>query len=830
MGAGLFPLLFPLNDNKIGGIKMAKRKSSKKGRKTTKKTASNVDLAVVALIVISILLGVLIYAKSGVIGVKLNEILGGMMGIIKYVLPIGIFAMAIKMAINDDEYLSSKLAQCAILLISFAVLMCVYQVNVGNLTIDKSLSEVVKDSYALGTQEKGGGALGAILAVPLVKLLGPIGAIILCVGIVIILAVFVFGINASEIINNFIEKSQENREERLEQRQKNKEEQLKMKQEMLEEKKRAKEQARQEALADNSVGEQIKINFGGRLIDEENTGRKKYNHDNDDLTPLTKETKKQKMQEIKENNQPDVIENNLFKQEEQKKEDKTKEVLQLEHAMVVEDENYEYPPIELLGKPAKKALKGGAKALTDTATKLQKTLYSFGVSAKVENVSVGPAITRYELKPAEGVRVSKIANLADDIALNLAAETIRIEAPIPGKQAVGIEVPNKEKEAVHLREVLESEEFQNNKSKLTVALGKDVAGNIQLADIAKMPHVLIAGSTGSGKSVCINTIISSIIYNAKPSEVKLVMVDPKVVELSVYNGIPHLLIPVVTDPKKAAGALAWAVQEMDDRYNKFAQKGVRDLKGYNKAIEKEEGVGKLPQIVIIVDELADLMMVAAKDVEEAICRLAQKARAAGMHLVIATQRPSVDVITGLIKANIPSRIAFAVSSQVDSRTILDSVGAEKLLGKGDMLFFPSGAPKPLRVQGAFVSDEEVEKIVDFVKQNGTATYSEDILESIEKNNKTDKEIAQEADEDDETDPFLMDAIETVVETGQASTSFIQRRFKVGYARAGRIIDQMEERGIISGYQGSKPREVLMSKERLEELKMGTNTSLPEETE
>ena len=773
----------------------------------------------------------MIYAKSGVIGVKLNEILGGMMGIIKYVLPIGIFAMAIKMAIDDDEYLSSKLAQCAILLISFAVLMCVYQVNVGNLTIDKSLSEVVKDSYALGTQEKGGGALGAILAVPLVKLLGPIGAIILCVGIVIILAVFVFGINASEIINNFIEKSQENREERLEQKQKNKEEQLKMRQEMLEEKRKAREQARQEALADNSVGEQIKINFGGRLIDDDAKGGKvKYSHEGEDLTPLTKETKKQKMQEIKENNQPDVIENNLFKQEEQKKEDKTKEVLQLEHAMVVEDENYEYPPIELLGKPAKKALKGGAKALTDTATKLQKTLYSFGVSAKVENVSVGPAITRYELKPAEGVRVSKIANLADDIALNLAAETIRIEAPIPGKQAVGIEVPNKEKEAVHLREVLESEEFQNNKSKLTVALGKDVAGNIQLADIAKMPHVLIAGSTGSGKSVCINTIISSIIYNAKPSEVKLVMVDPKVVELSVYNGIPHLLIPVVTDPKKAAGALAWAVQEMDDRYNKFAQKGVRDLKGYNKAIEKEEGVGKLPQIVIIVDELADLMMVAAKDVEEAICRLAQKARAAGMHLVIATQRPSVDVITGLIKANIPSRIAFAVSSQVDSRTILDSVGAEKLLGKGDMLFFPSGAPKPLRVQGAFVSDEEVEKIVDFVKQNGTATYSEDILESIEKNNKTDKEIAQEADADDETDPFLMDAIETVVETGQASTSFIQRRFKVGYARAGRIIDQMEERGIISGYQGSKPREVLMSKERLEELKMGTNTSLPEENE
>lgn len=567
---------------------------------------------------------------------------------------------------------------------------------------------------------------------------------------------------------------------------------------------------------------QIKINFGGRIVDnaEEKAGLKKYDHTGEDLEPLTKQSKlvKQAKQEV----QPDVLENNLFKDVEEQKEEKKRAVLQLEHAMTVEDEHYEYPPVELLSKPSKKTLKGGAKALTDTATRLQKTLYSFGVSAKVENVSVGPAITRYELKPAEGVRVSKIANLADDIALNLAAETIRIEAPIPGKQAVGIEVPNREREAVHLREVLDSEEFKKNKSKLTVALGKDVAGNIELADISKMPHVLIAGSTGSGKSVCINTIITSIIYNAKPSEVKFVMVDPKVVELSVYNGIPHLLIPVVTDPRKAAGALAWAVQEMDNRYNLFAEKGVRDLKGYNKAVENNAETGKLPQIVIIIDELADLMMVAKNDVEDAICRLAQKARAAGMHLVIATQRPSVDVITGLIKANVPSRIAFAVSSQVDSRTILDSIGAEKLLGKGDMLYFPSGAPKPSRVQGAFVTDDEVEKIVDFVKSNGTATYSEDILESIENNNKTDKEIAQEHAEDDETDPFLMDAIQTVVETGQASTSFIQRRFKVGYARAGRIIDQMEERGVISGYQGSKPREVLMTLEKWNELKMGTN--------
>ena len=343
-----------------------------------------------------------------------------------------------------------------------------------------------------------------------------------------------------------------------------------------------------------------------------------------------------------------------------------------------------------------------------------------------------------------------------------------------------------------------------------------------------MPHVLIAGATGSGKSVCINTLIASIIYKAKPSEVKLVMVDPKVVELSVYNGIPHLLIPVVTDPKKAAGALAWAVQEMVNRYSLFASKNVRDIKGYNEALDKEGGMEKLPQIVIIIDELSDLMMVSPKDVEDAICRLAQMARAAGMHLVIATQRPSVDVITGIIKANIPSRIAFSVSSQVDSRTILDMAGAEKLLGKGDMLFYPAGAPKPVRVQGAFINDKEVEKIVDFLKANGDVTYNEEILEKIEQNNAQDADTGNGGEsDDDDTDPFLMDAIEVVVETGQASTSFIQRRFKVGYARAGRIIDQMEERGIISGYQGSKPREVLMSKERWAELKMQAEESTHE---
>lgn len=481
--------------------------------------------------------------------------------------------------------------------------------------------------------------------------------------------------------------------------------------------------------------------------------------------------------------------------------------------------NYVLPPIDILQKP-----KGGGtdkykKELVATAEKLQDTLDSFGVSAKVINVSRGPAVTRYELAPNAGVKVSKIVGLTDDIALNLAAPSIRMEAPIPGKAAVGIEIPNTSVDAVFLREILDTDDFNNHSSKIAFGLGKDTAGKPMIADIAKMPHVLIAGATGSGKSVCINTIITSLLYRAKPNEVKLIMIDPKVVELGVYNGIPHLLIPVVTDPKKAAGALNWAVQEMVNRYNLFAQKGVRDMKGYNEALKAAGEDGALPHIVIIVDELADLMMVAPNDVEDAICRLAQMARAAGMHLVIATQRPSVDVITGLIKANVPSRIAFAVSSQVDSRTILDMAGAEKLLGKGDMLFYPMGASKPMRVQGAFVTDKEVEQIVEFIKSKNEVKYDEDVLEKIQSGAvgtpKTDEES-------EDVDALLNDVISMVVDLGQASTSLIQRRFKVGYARAARIIDQMEERGIISGFDGTKPRQVLITKENWEELQATGN--------
>lgn len=485
---------------------------------------------------------------------------------------------------------------------------------------------------------------------------------------------------------------------------------------------------------------------------------------------------------------------------------------------------YVFPPADLLTKAANKA--GDSRQhLQETAMKLQQTLKNFGVNVTITNISCGPAVTRYELQPEMGVKVSKIVNLADDIKLNLAAADIRIEAPIPGKAAIGIEVPNKENVMVSFRELVESEEFKKHPSKISFGVGKDIGGKVTVADIAKMPHLLIAGATGSGKSVCINTIIMSILYKANPKEVKLIMIDPKVVELSVYNGIPHLMIPVVTDPKKAAGALHWAVDEMTDRYQKFANASVRDLKGYNAKIESLPTIEgdpkpeKLPQIVIIVDELADLMMVSPGEVEESICRLAQLARACGIHLIIATQRPSVNVITGLIKANMPSRIAFAVTSGVDSRTILDMNGAEKLLGKGDMLFSPQGISKPVRVQGAFVSDEEVSAVVGFIKeQNGQVTYSaemEEKLSNMESANTT-VAIDSSADAGDGRDVYFADAARLLMEKEKGSIGMLQRYFKIGFNRAARIMDQLEEAGIVGPEEGTKPRRVLMSPEQFEQ--------------
>ncbi|QQY80684.1 S-DNA-T family DNA segregation ATPase FtsK/SpoIIIE [Keratinibaculum paraultunense] len=470
--------------------------------------------------------------------------------------------------------------------------------------------------------------------------------------------------------------------------------------------------------------------------------------------------------------------------------------------------NFKLPPLDLLENPVKQD-ESNKKEILKNAKKIEETMNNFDIDAKIVQINKGPTITCFELQPAPGVKVSKIINLADDLALSLATSDIRIEAPIPGKSAVGIEVPNKIKDNVNLKEILKSEEYTNLDSDLPLTLGKDIAGKPIVSTIDKMPHLLIAGATGSGKSVCINTIILSILFKAHPDEVKLLLIDPKVVELSIYNGIPHLLIPVVTEPKKAAFALNWAVEEMERRYKIFAQNNVRDINSYNSKTKNKQKE-KLFKIVIIIDELADLMMVAAQEVEDYICRLAQMARAAGIYLIVATQRPSVDVITGTIKANIPSRISFAVSSQIDSRTILDMAGAEKLLGKGDMLFFPSDSSKPIRIQGAYISDKEVEKVVKFLKKQNITEYDSNILKNIQKEVEINKFI-------DDSDALLPEAIKLVVDEGQASISLLQRKLKIGYARAARIIDEMEARGIIGGHEGSKPRKVLATKDDIKTL-------------
>ena len=491
---------------------------------------------------------------------------------------------------------------------------------------------------------------------------------------------------------------------------------------------------------------------------------------------------------------------------------------------------YQFPPIDLLKSVDNEANAAEAEAEMKTnADTLVDTLKSFGVQTRIVDIHRGPTVTRYELQPSAGVKISKITSLADDIALNLAAAGVRIEAPIPGKAAVGVEVPNRVKDIVTIREMIESPEFAANKSKLSFVVGKNIDGDIMIGDIAKMPHLIIAGTTGSGKSVCTNSIIMSILYNASPDEVRLVLIDPKMVEFKVYDGIPHLLIPVVTDPRKAAGALSWAVQEMLKRYKLFADYNVRDHGGYNEMAAETEGVEPLPKIVIVIDELADLMMAAANEVEDSICRLAQMARAAGMHLIIATQRPTVDVITGLIKANIPSRIALTVSSQVDSRTIIDTAGAEKLLGHGDMLYYPQGIPKPVRIQGCFASTKEVEAVVEFIKSGGTVEYSNEIIEEIEKNMpvpKGEKPSGDTAAPSGDGD-IIDQAVEVLIDAGQASVSYLQRKLKLGYARAARVMDELEELGVVGPYEGSKPRSVLVTREMWAQRKLINNDTLSE---
>ena len=493
-----------------------------------------------------------------------------------------------------------------------------------------------------------------------------------------------------------------------------------------------------------------------------------------------------------------------------------------EEAEPVDTYQYQYPPIELFERSKEESDPNAEDELKANAQKLVDTLESFGVRTRVLDISRGPSVTRYEVQPMAGVKISRITSLADDIALNLAVADVRMEAPTPGKPAVGIEVPNHKRSAVSIRSVFESQSFLRMTSPLGIALGKDIAGVAQVADLCKMPHLLIAGSTGSGKSVCVNSIIMSLVFRSSPEDVKLLLIDPKVVELAEYNGIPHLLMPVVTEPRKAAGALGSAVQEMERRYRMFAENNVRDIKSFNKLAVERPDLEKMPYIAIVIDELADLMMVVGKDVEDSICRIAQKARAAGMHLIVATQRPSVDVITGLIKANIPSRIAFAVSSQVDSRTILDGAGAEKLLGQGDMLFMPVGAPKPTRIQGTFVRDEEISRVLDFIKSSATVQYDEAMIEAMEKHAIQDGKKGSsgaDSDEDSDSDPMFQQAVDVVIDAGQASTSLLQRRCKLGYARAARIMDEMEMRGIIGPHEGAKPRAVLISRQQWLEMQM-----------
>ncbi len=788
---------------------MGRTKGSKnKGKRTKQYESRNITSIVFAFL--GVFLGVIIYfSAEGMFSQYISNVFGGLFGIGKYVVPVAVLAIGIYGIFNGKEVIKSKLIQITVitLIISSFFSWIHYPYSV-----DVSFGENISKYYENGVSLIDGGVLGGLVITPLWQAFGQIPALIILIALTTIFAILVTGVRVESILC-FVKDAVVDLWNMIKDAVLNKNDKRRLQLEQAKddaseldfdlENENEEEEEETEELEDVTHNEQLEYDEDEEIEeeDEELEQRKKEAQEKLAKSGLFKTKTKQEVLE--------------------EQDDQTVEQLDLTHNELENIDDYVLPDTKLLNGGGKKG-KSNNQAIKETAEKLQLTLRSFGVKAKVINVSKGPSVTRYELQPDVGVKVSQVVNLSDDIALNLAASNLRIEAPIPGKAAIGIEIPNDNKDMITLREMLETKEFKNAKSKLAYALGRDIAGEPVISNIAEMPHMLISGATGSGKSVCINTIIMSILYKAKPNEVKFLMIDPKVVELGIYNGIPHLLIPVVTDPKKAAGALNWAVQEMVLRYNLFAQKGVKDIKGYNELLRSENEEGILPQIVIIIDELADLMMVAKHDVEDAICRLAQMARAAGMHLIIATQRPSVDVITGIIKANIPSRIAFSVSSQIDSRTILDMAGAEKLLGKGDMLYYPNSLPKPVRLQGPYVSEAEIERVVEYIKENCAANYSEDIIDKIENAN---AEKPSDVEDEDDVDNLLMTAIDLVVDMGQASTSMLQRRLKVGYARAGRIIDQMEARGIISGYDGSKPRQVLITKGELQELKMGNNITI-----
>ena len=783
----------------------SKKRNTKKKR--SESTEKNGDVKAVLYIAIGILLAFSTYTDlAGVLSVISRRTMYNMFGIVVYLIPVYLVYFGIDTIRSKGTIKYSRRFFSVTLLVIVVWLFCStmsIQFRSGSAYSNEGFWEMIKKMNFSNNYSLHGGFFGFLITYPLSKLMGYIGSYILystlfLIGMILLMDITLYDIyvKIKKMITVFIGSSFSKSEV--------KKENIKKKRE-----KRINNDTIEIVVPDgkNEKDEFIKgINNKIQILDF------MRNSELEDVNPLQNFNLDDT--EVYDRNSMVNSEINNSKKNSKKLSHEVKEIVskEIEYSINEVDEiikkEYVFPSMDLLNINSKLKLKNeDKKDLIENANKLEETLSNFGVEAKVVQVTKGPSVTRFELQPSPGVKVSKIVNLQDDIALGLAANGVRMEAPIPGKAAIGIEVPNKKQSSVFLREVLDSKEFTNTNKNLAFALGKDITGKCIVGDLSKMPHMLIAGATGSGKSVCINSLIISLLYKYSPEQVKLLMVDPKVVELSVYNGIPHLLIPVVTDPKKAAGALNWAVNEMNKRYNLFSQMKVKNIESYNKLFDKDEIKEKLPYIVVIVDELADLMMACPNDVEDYICRLAQMARAAGMHLIIATQRPSVDVITGVIKANIPSRVSFAVSSGTDSRTILDQVGAEKLLGRGDMLYYPIGENKPVRVQGAFISEEEVENVVEFIKKSHeNMDYSEDILNHI--NN----EVATESIITNDGDELLEEAIKIVVEYKQASTSFIQRKLRVGFNRASRIMDELEERGVISEKDGSKPRQVLIEKE------------------
>lgn len=859
---------------KTGGGSGSGNKGKRSAAKKPVKTGSRVKDEIFAIIIIAVgvFLAIAIQTSAaGELGKLLQEFLLGCFGIIAYVLPYYLVLYGILLMLEKMVHITGRS-----FLLTLVIFLMLSLLNSARYVDPETFSFAWKDCmevFAQAVLKENGGLVGMVLGTLIAKLIGVPGLTIFSAVVIVVCLLLV----TNTPITQFLENSRIRRAERQEEREREAEEHARRQQEreieqrienkyaMMERQKNDQPAPESDLHNDGAEGE---ISSAAREDAEIKPKKKGFwsslfgvgDTDEDGAEAAGTKEKDERAGDDKKSvyatakiakNQQNILsymnDDSLFSSGEAGRfsDDLTEDVGQTNEAAPAaaaqtvkklskseaanaalsegelnmnadnKPKQYKFPPLDLLNK-SKGENKNADNVLREKAIKLEETLKNFHVDAKVVDVTQGPAVTRYEIQPAVGVKVASIVRLADDIALNLEAKSIRIEAPIPGKAAVGIEVENDNINFVNLRDIIGSKEFKEAKSRISFAVGKDISGNAIVGDLKSMPHMLIAGSTGSGKSVCVNSIILSILYKAKPEEVKLVLIDPKVVELGNYNGIPHLLIPVVTEPGKAAAALNWAVAEMTDRYKKFAEEGVRDLESYNELVKANGEEDKyLPQIVVIIDELADLMMAAPSQVEESICRLAQMARAAGMHLIVATQRPSVDVVTGVIKANIPSRIAFAVSSQVDSRTIIDMGGAEKLVGKGDMLYSPIGIGKPLRVQGAFVSDAEVNKVIEHVKaQASEAEYSEDVLYSIEKSN-----VQTDADDGDE---LLAEAIETVVHSGQASVSMLQRRFRIGYNRAARIVDMMEARGVIGPADGSRPRQVLMTEEELEALKNETS--------